>query len=84
MVFWSWIWVGLPRDKFTDQHFRHELQHCYQIERLGRLKFYALYVVLWFKHGYNEHPFEIEAEIYEREPLSPKEKQWKKMGRVIL
>lgn len=82
MVLWPWMWI--KGDSMDDRLFRHELQHCYQIKRLGRLKFYAIYIVLLFKHGYKNHPFEIEAEEYETHQLLPKERAWKDRGRIDL
>ena len=82
MVFWKWIWVG--KDNLTDRHFRHELQHCYQIHRRGVLNFYLSYIRLWFRHGYRNHPFEVEAQIAEQMPLTPRETNWKERRRIVL
>lgn len=51
--------------------FRHELQHCYQIKERGVLAFYVNYLWLLFKHGYHDHPDEIEARQSQNLPLSP-------------
>jgi hypothetical protein len=82
MVFFCWIWVG--KDSMSDRHFRHELQHCYQMHRRGRLNFYLSYIRHWLKRGYRDNPFEIEARIAEQMPLTPKEINWRDRGRVVL
>ncbi len=40
---------------------RHELVHVIQIERIGWLKFYALYLWYSIRKGYWHNPFEEEA-----------------------
>ena len=89
MVFWSWMWVGKDKKDFSDRHFRHELQHCYQVERKGRLWFLISYALLWLRHGAfwggrRNHPYEIEAWDRENDPLTPKERRWKDTGRIDL
>lgn len=82
MVFGPWVWF---RGKEVDDRlFRHELQHCYQIERKGRLNFYFNYIRLWFRHGYRNHPYEIEAYMAQTERLKVTELSWKAKGRITL
>ena len=45
---------------------RHEQVHWQQAQRMGTLKFYAVYLWLLMRHGYTEHPMEIEARAAER------------------
>lgn len=40
---------------------RHEWVHVAQIQRLGWIKFYLLYIWYHFKYGYRDNPFENEA-----------------------
>lgn len=82
MTLWPWIWI--KGDSMDDRLFRHELQHCYQIDRRGRLNFYVTYVWYQIRYGYKKNPFEIEAEMAETEPLLPKERAWKDKGLVTL
>lgn len=51
---------------------RHELMHVEQIERhesvfgkFGRLTFAVWYVLLLMRHGYYNHPYEVEARMAE-------------------
>ena len=39
----------------------HELVHWEQYQRMGALYFYVTYLWLLMKHGYENHPMEIEA-----------------------
>jgi hypothetical protein len=45
---------------------RHEQAHWQQAQRMGTLKFYAVYLWLLARHGYTDHPMEIEARAAER------------------
>lgn len=80
-MFWAGGMVGYPFIFFrmrypTEQLFKHELMHCYQVRRMGILKFYFTYVLLYIRHGYNNHPYEKEAREYARKPLNPHEQVW--------
>lgn len=83
-VVWPWIWCNFPKEKFTDRHYRHELQHCYQVKRMGRFKFYITYLYKLAKYGYEKHPYEEEARERADTPLSPLEKKWKELGVISL
>lgn len=64
--------------------YRHELQHCYQIKRMGIIKFYVRYVWLNFLKGYKDHPDELEARQYENEKLTQLEEKWLHDGVIDL
>jgi hypothetical protein len=82
MVLWPWVWFkkGGP----TERLFRHELQHCYQVKRLGRLRFYVTYLFYSVRYGYRKNPFEVEAEKYEDKELTSQERAWMERGVVDL
>ena len=40
---------------------RHEMAHWAQYQRMGLLKFYAVYLWYSLKYGYRDNPMEIEA-----------------------
>lgn len=44
---------------------RHERAHWRQYERMGALKFYGAYLAGLVRHGYRNHPMEIEARAAE-------------------
>jgi hypothetical protein len=46
----------------------HELTHVDQINRLGLARYWFRYLRLLKKHGYQDHPMEIEARGMERNP----------------
>lgn len=64
--------------------YRHELQHCYQIQRMGVIKFYIRYLWLNLIKGYRDHPDEIEARQYENEKLTQLEEKWLHEGVIDL
>ena len=64
--------------------YRHELQHCYQIKRMGIIKFYIRYMFLNFVKGYQNHPDELEARQYENEKLNDLELKWLHEGVIDL
>ena len=58
-----------------DYLFRHELQHVYQIQKEGVLKFYFKYLWYLLRHGYKKNPYEIEANAVEDNPLTAEEQK---------
>lgn len=61
----------------TDTLFRHEMQHVYQIRRMGWWTFYGKYIYLLIRHGYQRHPFELEAWERQKDPLTKEERKLK-------
>ena len=49
----------------SERLIRHEQAHWAQYERMGALGFYITYAWLWLRHGYRNHPLEIEARAAE-------------------
>lgn len=98
MVLWPWVWLKpikedsrYPKEEYEewyqqreDRLFRHELQHCYQIRRMGVVKFYVRYIGLWIKHrgSHSDHPYEIEANKVEDQELTETEKYWQETGKI--
>lgn len=68
------------------QLFRHELEHVYQIKRLGVLSFYWKYIKYAIKHKYRDIPFEVAA--YDAAgkdvELTKEEQKWWEEGRIVL
>ncbi len=52
----------------ADRLLRHELQHWRQAQRFGTLGFYARYAIGLVRHGYRNHPLEIEARAAAQAP----------------
>ena len=44
---------------------RHEQQHWRQWQRMGTVRFYAAYAWGLLRHGYRNHPLELEARAAE-------------------
>ena len=49
----------------SDSMVRHEQVHWQQWQRMGTVRFYAVYLWLLMRHGYKDHPMEIEARAAE-------------------
>jgi hypothetical protein len=45
----------------------HELQHVYQVHKIGKWHFLLRYLILSFKHGYHHHPYEVNARKHEQD-----------------
>lgn len=88
MVIWPFILLKKTRSgpyTYTQQQvFKHELQHVYQIKEMGVAKFYWSYLVLLLKHGYKNHPYEIEAVKQNLTPLTQTEEVWFTQNKVGL
>jgi hypothetical protein len=83
---WSWIggitiypfiFFKRSREEVTDTLFRHELQHIYQVQEHGWLKFYLSYLWESIRHGYKGNKYELEANAVENQPLTAYEQSIK-------
>jgi hypothetical protein len=61
----------------TDKLFRHELEHIYQVRKLGWFRFYISYLWASFRHGYKKNKYELAAELVENTPLTAEERKLK-------
>ena len=52
---------ALPGSEADAKLARHEQAHWQQYRRMGAVRFYVTYLVLLLRHGYLNHPMEIEA-----------------------
>jgi hypothetical protein len=54
--------IYIRRECLADDRLcRHEQAHWAQYQRMGAVKFYAVYLWGLVRHGYRDHPMEIEA-----------------------
>jgi hypothetical protein len=51
----------LAEHLYSDRLIRHEQAHWRQWQRMGTIRFYAAYLCGLLRHGYRNHPMEIEA-----------------------
>lgn len=63
-------------EKLNNRLYRHELEHCYQIKKMGVIRFYIRYVLIFLRSGYRKHPYEIEAYNTKNTPLTDEEREW--------
>lgn len=80
---WSWIggitiypfiFFKRTREEVTDRLFRHEMEHIYQVERLGWFRFYLTYLWQNVRVGYKKNKYELEANAVENQPLTAYER----------
>lgn len=77
IVIYPFIFFKRRREEVSDTLFRHEMQHVYQIEEHGWLKYYISYLWESMRHGYEGNKYEIEAEAVKNQPLTPYERSVK-------
>jgi hypothetical protein len=72
---WAAAQVLLPGKVFvrsgvvvTRRLLAHELVHVEQLRRMGILRFWWTYLILLLRHGYREHPMELDAIVRSAEP----------------
>jgi hypothetical protein len=70
MVLFPFMLFRDPKDQVSDQLFRHEMEHVYQVLRLGWFGFYWRYI---------RYPgtCELQARLHEDEPLTTVERYFK-------
>ncbi len=76
-VLYPFMLFSEAQEDVNDRLFRHELEHVYQIRRMGWLVFYVKYLWLLLRNGYDNHPFELEAKARQYDPLTDKERRLK-------
>ena len=58
----------LAEHLYSDRLSRHEQAHWAQWQRMGTIRFYAVYLWGLVRYGYRDHPMEIEARAAENQP----------------
>ncbi len=76
-VLYPFMLFTQDRVDVSDQLFRHELEHVYQVWRMGYIWFYVKYLILVISYGYENHPFELEASARQNDPLTENERALK-------
>jgi hypothetical protein len=74
IVLYPYVLFRRGKREVSDRLFRHELEHVYQVKRMGWFKFYSTYLWYSLRHGYWNNPYEIEARAMENEPLTDAER----------
>lgn len=82
---WGGRWHGIvlypnilfrdTKDEVSQRLYRHELEHIYQIQRIGRFRYYLKYWMYWFKHGYRNNPYEVAARAVQYNDLTAEEQK---------
>ena len=77
ITIYPFIFFKQRQADITDELFRHELEHIYQVRREGWIKFYIKYLYYQFRHSYRKIPYEVEAYAVQSTPLTESERQLK-------
>lgn len=64
--------------------YRHELEHCYQIQRMGTLRFYAVWLYQRVTRGYENIDVEKEAWAIQYTGLTQQELEWRHDRKIVL
>jgi hypothetical protein len=77
ITIYPFIFFKRRREEVTDTLFRHEMQHIYQVQKLGWIRFYVSYLWESARVGYKKNKYEIEANAVENQPLTAYEQSIK-------
>lgn len=77
ITIYPFIFFKRTREEVSDTLFRHELEHIYQVRRLGWFKFYFTYILENLKVGYKNNKYEVEARAAQVNPLTDEERKLK-------
>ena len=76
-VLYPFMFIRHSKEDCSDRLFRHEREHVYQVQSDGWWTFYIKYLWHLYKHGYMDHPYEMEARDRENDPLTTVERYFK-------
>lgn len=77
ITIYPFIFFKRRREEVTDTLFRHEMQHIYQVQQLGWIRFYVSYLWESMRKGYKANKYEVEANAVENQPLTAYEQSVK-------
>lgn len=74
-VFYPFVLFRKPKRKVPTWLFRHELEHVYQVRRMGWFTFHFTYLIHAIRYGYSNIPAEVEASRVQNTPLTEDEQK---------
>ena len=74
-VLYPFVLFARKKEEVSTRLFRHEMEHVYQVQRMGWIWFHVKYLYLLARYGYKNHPFELEASERQYDPLTDEEKE---------
>jgi len=77
LTIYPFIFFKRSKEEVTDRLFRHELEHIYQVQAVGWIKFYALYLLENLRNGYKNNKYELAAEAVQDRELTAEERALK-------
>ncbi len=76
-VLYPFIFFRQKQEAVSDSLFRHEMEHVYQVMRMGWWTFYFKYLYYLWKLDYDDIPFEMAAHAMQDLVLTPTERRFK-------
>lgn len=76
-VLYPYVLFRDAKEDVPDWLFRHELEHVYQVQREGWLKFHVKYLYWLIRYGYDHNPYELAAIKIQSKRLTIKERKLK-------
>ena len=94
ILFRKWGWIGgmvlypfilfkRKKEEISDTIFRHEMEHIYQVRRIGWFKYYLTYLWYAMRHKYEDIPYEVQARAVQHEPLTDEERKLKDTSGIV-
>lgn len=80
-VLYPYVLFKQDKTEVSERLMRHELEHVYQAQEKGVLRFYLSYIVEWLKKGYRDNKYEVAARAVEDTPLTKAERDLFSQGR---
>jgi len=84
IVLWPFVFFKAEKYLWKDNLYRHELEHCYQIQRMGLVKFYATWIWERLRYGYKNIRIEKDAWLVQRISLTEEQIMWRRNRKVKL
>lgn len=73
VVLYPYVLFKRAPERTPGRLFRHEMQHVYQVQREGWLKFYVKWLYYTVRYGYKANPYEVVANAVENDSFTAAE-----------
>ena len=78
IVLYPFVLFSRKKEHVSDKLFRHELEHVYQVRKMGWWRFYLTYLYEMARYDHEDRSLEIMANAMENVPLTLVEQMLKK------
>jgi len=74
-VIYPFVLFRKPKRDVPNWLFRHEMEHVYQVRRMGWFTFHFTYLIHAIRYGYENIPVEVEASRVQNKKLTKAEQK---------